>query len=81
MYELLFDLRSLFHPNPAHVASRSIHQKCLTLLIAQTVVGGPIKNFERYIEALNSPEEEPHRMPKRLEPIQKVISNFWKVGF
>ena len=37
---------------------------------------GPIKNFERYIEALmNPPDEEEHRMPKRLEPIKKVIQS------
>ena len=72
LLSLIPDVRSLFHPNPAHVASRSIHQKCLTLLLAQVMMG-PIKNFERYIEALNNPDEEEHRMPKRLEPIKKVI--------
>ena len=71
LLSLIPDVRSLFHPNPAHVASRSIHQKCLTLLLAQVMMG-PIKNFERYIEALNNPDEEEHRMPKRLEPIKKV---------
>ena len=75
LLSLIPDVRSLFHPNPAHVASRSIHQKCLTLLLAQVMMG-PIKNFERYIEALNNPDEEEHRMPKRLEPIKKVIHTY-----
>ena len=68
---LIPDVRCLFHPNPSHVASRSVHQKCLTLLLAQTIIGSPMKNFERYIESLTTPDES-QMMPKRLEPIQKV---------
>lgn len=47
LLSLIPDVRSLFHPNPKHVASRSVHQKCLTLLLALMTVGCPIKVFER----------------------------------
>lgn len=69
LLSLLPDLRSLFHPDPRNVAARSVHQKCLVLMVAQVMVGCPIKSMERYVESLS--EEGP---PKRLEPLHKVMS-------
>ena len=71
LLSLISDVRTLLHPNPVHVPARSIHQKCLTLLIAQMMVGSPIKNFERYIESITS-SDEPQGGPRKLEPMQKV---------
>ena len=69
LLSLIKDLHSLFHPNPRNVPARSIQQKCQALLIAQIIVGCPIKNVERYIDSLNSTDED--QGPKKLEPLKK----------
>ena len=51
LLSLIPDLNTLFHPDPRNIAARSIHQKCLTLILAQTMIGSPMKNLERYFES------------------------------
>ena len=64
LLSLISDLHTLFHPNPRNVPARSVHQKCLALMISQIIVGCPIKHIERYIESLTSTDET--QGPKKL---------------
>ena len=72
LLSLIPDLNTLFHPDPRNISARSIHQKCLTLLLAQVMIGAPMKNMDRYVEAQVAPQDNPG-VPARLEPMQKVI--------
>ena len=74
LLSLITDLNTLFHPDPRNISARSIHQKCLTLLLAQVMIGAPMKNMDRYVEAQVAPQDNPG-VPARLEPMQKVTFN------
>ena len=82
LLSLISDLHTLFHPNPRNVPARSVHQKCLALMISQIIVGCPIKHIERYIESLTSTDETqgPKKLGEHSSEIRCLCLKNWNLN-